>query len=559
MKLHGLGLLATFGTALGIGWISVHPPEPSGPPVAGPSPKLRVRPSVAVHGGAPGEALGSQLRAIRDPDQLARAALMLVETLSPEQLADWVLHDRFLPREGMAAEVFRLAALERCLADCPERLLEAAATGYSNQSIRGQALKAVAKRDPRWVLGWMTGRPVETWEHSALDVLADDFPAEVIQRIAEGYREGRSYFAYSGGDAWLFDKIARSQPAQLAESLESLPRLVRLQAEGALASVELEQDPDRGLAKLMARTDGWKVFTFASDAPGSRSRQDELGGMLLEHLDQLPSSWREGLMGSNELVSGTIAERWLDADLEAAGFTSRQASAIRSQALMGMIHRGASEEALAKWQELPEMTDTALQQFLPYLFVADDPAGNEALLATIGDETLREEARGFIGQRDRAENSGPVEPLTAERWAADVREVSPQLMGWGAAPVVVASARTRFEAMEGEERRQAALALGRFPFTRTPAQRELYGEALKVLAEDPPPADPGRPRQDIASRASDHAVALMMRDPGAASNWVDELPPGEVKDAARGELFTRWQDYDPSAARQWWEKVRGGD
>jgi hypothetical protein len=253
---------------------------------------------------------------------------------------------------------------------------------------------------------------------------------------------------------------------------------------------------------------------------------------------------------SPNLIRGDHAGEWAMLDFEGAGFSDEQASRMRQKALLAMGGAGKSEEALAIWQQLPALSEEDLQQFLPCLFNTSDPEGNEALLAGIADDALREQARGFIGKQDAAENTGPV---TVANWDDDAAGAARQAMQWGAKVSAVEEARGRFLALEETERREVAVGMVEAFRRGGPAQQELYGEALRVLAGAPEVADEKLRGWGTEYRAELHAFELLQADASRAADWVDSLPPGEIRELVRAGFFERWKHYDPAAAQRWWD------
>lgn len=547
MKVWIAGSTIAFVLATAVGWGTAGNRGKPQDEITRQPAKSRDRPDAAGRNDST-RALLSRLRKIENPEELAKAALSLVESMSHDELADWLLHQRFRPREGMAAELFRQAARERCLRECPELLLEPVGKGYAdpNAFLRGEALEVIARRDPEQALAWMRGRPAENVELAALKVLAATHPDEVIQRIVERYVADGEYLSWSGGDSRVLLEIARHDPAALVAAAGELPGKMKTQAEGALALMEWERDPDGGLATLLARADGWQVFAMAS----SMSDQNDLMAFLIPKLAELPPGWRQQLVDAPDVIRGGHAGEWVAVDFEAAGFSDVQASRMRQKALLAMVGAGDREAALAVWQQSPPMAVENLQQFLSYVFDENDPQGNEALLAGIADKSLREQARGFIGQQDAAENTGP---RAVADWDEDAMGAARQAMSWGAEAGAVEEARGRFHAMEDSERREVAVGMVESFHRGGSAQQELYGEALRVLAEDPGSSDEGLRGRGVEYRATVHAFDLFQTDATRAADWVDSLPAGEVRDSVRTGFFERWKNYDPTAAQRWWD------
>lgn len=555
------GGIAGFGLALAAGWATAGKDAASASEKEPRTAKWREREPGSRPDGAASRALISRLRAINHPDELAKAAISLAGAMSHEDLADWVLRDRFRPREGMAAELFRQIALERCLRECPERLLEQVGQGKAdlNTAIRSRALATMARHDPERVLAWMEGRPTANWESAALQILAPLYPGQVMERLSQHTIAKGAYGGWSNNESRALLEIARHDPAILSRASRDFPGHLRLRAQGMLAVADMEKDPDAALAKLLARPDGAEVMAKAAESlrdahPAGLDDPEglDLAAVLLPRLGDLPSGWRERI-GGRHFINERNAHAWLAADFEGAGFSAGQASKVRQSALLAMAGRGDEEAALAIWQKLPALNEGDLQQFLPYAFEGKDPETIEALLAGIANETLREQARGFIGKVDAAGSPPPREPITVDEWLADPKRNVGRVMSRWADAELVTEARERFHSLDGTQQKEVAESLIGTSMHRSPAQTELYGDALRVLAEFPVKPDANRPGHDVTSKASAHAVELMMRDAAAGSVWVDSLPAGEVRDTARDALYERWKHFDPEAAERWRE------
>jgi len=260
-----------------------------------------------------------------------------------------------------------------------------------------------------------------------------------MERLSQHTIAKGTYGGWSSNESRTLLEIARHDPEVFSRASRDFPGHLRLQLEGMLAVADMEKDPDAALAKLLARPDGAAVMAKAAESlrdahPAGLDDPEglDLAAVLLPRLGDLPSGWRERIGSSHGIISQRNADAWLAADFEGAGFSAGQASAVRQSALLTMAGRGDEEAALAIWQKLPPLSEGDLQQFLPYAFEGKDPETIEALLAGIADETLREQARGFIGRVDAAGSPPPREPITVDEWLADPKRNTGRVMGSGA-------------------------------------------------------------------------------------------------------------------------------
>jgi hypothetical protein len=317
---------------------------------------------------------------------------------------------------------------------------------------------------------------------------------------------------------------------------------------------------------LWDRPGGWQMFQSIL-----RENQ-ELRRSLLTELPNLPAIWRQDIAGnSSSFIRRGDTTKWLDADLEAYGFSPGQAGQIRDNALRLMIWYDA-EKALARIDGM-EMDPSRRQGLMGQIFesLGKNPEKAEALIARMSDPEEREQARrsvaaGKASMLARFGEATEIKPANPEEWVDRMGAVDPrgsadwsqylrQMEQWG--PDQQAKLSQQFAALPDDRKAQLARVLVAGGGSLFSGTIPVTGDAIRYLVANPAalPGGPAGDKTDPMRLTSEYASKLAYRNPAAAGEWVATLPAGDAKLWAQKNVARNWAVYDPKAAGQWVESL----
>ncbi len=492
-----------------------------------------------------------QMRAIRDagsPSERLRTAVALATSLPPSEFAAWVEGDRFNFRKGPELDVFRMILFERWIKEAPDRLIPWAIQNNHGQAAR--ALIALAKDDPQRLIDHFHANPNPKSEFQILDEVAKKHPTLALQRLQElsaaGLPAGTIEMAKS-----LLVELAKSSPAALEATLESLAPDLRREAETALSGQRLAASFSAEIRALWDHPDGWRIFD------SNVSENGELATKALAQIADFPESWKARVAeNAYDFINDQNGKDWFNADLEGAGFSASQAKRIRERTLTGLASSDP-EFALQKMTE-SGMDSSTKQDIISS--VIRSAKGDEAKIAELLQSMPTEEDRQFfldqlqISKIAKSEGTKekPVEWLdklgAIDGTKARPYEILNQLRGWDKAKV--AELRAGFNGLPAEQQQNigSLVAAGGMYVHIDPG---FAGDAIRALLTHPPAyIEPNR-RDDAVMASSNFAVQLSVNDPAAATSWINTLPQGDAKLWARKNVAANWNQYDPKAVTQW--------
>jgi hypothetical protein len=467
-----------------------------------------------------------KLNAIRQaasPEERMRATLELAMNLPTSEIAAWMEGRLFDVGDGYELTLFNKILKERWKAEDPGGLIAwyvKDRSGYAAGTLAEWAVK-----DPQQVLDFLRERAEPQLALRALSEIAGKDPvlaAKGLREIvANGFGENETYPLME-----LMRKLASKAPGVLEGMLGELPSAMRAKGEGALIEQRLTGNFSGELSKLLNHPDGLKIFSEALSSNRS------LGGNLLENLGTVPASWRHALASNAHTLVSTEPQKWLSADLQAAGFSDEDAKKIRSNAL--------SRIASSQPQEALRLLDSV-------------------------DLSAEERARisGYLRaseENKNGEDSAQKRPNVAEQpadWLKQVASINSEvvpyryyseLRKWDAGRI--AELGKQFDTLTPEQKTAVANNLAQAGEGLDPS---LMNKAIEHLVAAP--ANPESNRQgraaDPVSLASSHAVQWLKNDPDAASAWVNRLPASEAKTWAQKNLAANWVKYDFEEAQRW--------
>ena len=505
------------------------------------------------------------IRGAATPEQRMRATIDLARSLPISELELWLEKRWFDSGDSFDFTLFNKIARQRWEAEDREGLI--AYYLKSNSPRAREMLAKLATEDPARALALSFDKSNPGVEMATLFAVA-----AVDTKLALTHLKGMLERGVFDGPNNIYQassflqSFAQKDPAALEALLTSMPRQMREMAEGAITGQKLKADFAGALKELMERPDGFKAFEAAY------SQGDDLKGGILDHLSELPESWKKQIGKSLHRVIGQEnAAKWLEADLEGMGFTATDAKRVRDLAL----HYHAIKNPTEALKMLGSMglSENSRRNVIGNTFrsARGNPKKMEELMAALESEEDMAIARQFVEvkegglvSKDPAQIKEPKEWLEAvmSRDTAN-RLVYLHYMERWPKEKIDASA-DEFRGMAAAEKSSLALLLADSNFSASGAggAQELKGEAIRYLVENPPPKEENKGQggadpfgfggqADPNSAASSYAVFLAQKDPDAASQWVQTLPAGEARQWAQKNLAKNWAMYDPEAMQQW--------
>lgn len=466
----------------------------------------------------------SVIRQAASPEERMRATLELATNLPTSEIVAWFEGRLFDVGDGYELTLFNKILKERWKAEDPGGLIAWYVKDRSGYA--AGMLAEWAAKEPQQVLDFLRERTEPQLALQALNEIAGKDPALAAKGLREiaanGFGENESYRL-----AELLQKLASKAPDVLEGMLDELPLTMRAKGESALIQQRLTGNFTGELSKLFNHPDGLKIFQAALDANLS------LGGPMLENLGTIPASWRHALASNAHPFIAAEPQKWLNADLRAAGFTDADAKNIRSDALMRIASR-QPQEALRLLDSLGLSAD------------------EQASMARNIESYTKNSGSGETGKERPKVADQPADWL---KQVAGVNSESndsylyySELRKWDAGRI--AELGKQFDTLTQEQKTAVANNLAQAGERLDPS---LMNKAIEHLVTVP--ADPELRRQgrapDPLRLASSHAVEWAKNDPDAASAWVNHLPASEAKTWAQKNLAANWIKYDFEAAQHW--------
>jgi hypothetical protein len=304
----------------------------------------------------------------------------------------------------------------------------------------------------------------------------------------------------------------------------------------------------------MERPDGWKILS------DSLSNDKGLKDKSIEQLANLPAGWKSSLASSSyNAIDSTNASQWWNADLEGLGFTTKDAKRIRLTALGRMASR-QPEDAL-KLMAGSGFDANERRNVIANIF-SNHRENAETLLGMLDSEEEKMIARAYLpSNSDSSSSAGPLKIETPTDWleqigSADFNSGSSyqylsMLRGWDSDKI--AELGTQFRSLPDEKKTQVAQVIAGNGGHSGHLDPALVSDAIRhLVAQAATPKDENRGNSsDPIVQASQFAVNWSMKDPDAASQWVQSLPAGDAKLWAQKNLAATWTQYDPEAVEQW--------
>ena len=540
-----------FVGAVALGWKTAPTPPETGTQQTSPETKVS-RERVPGGRDAAAAEVARKMRAVRagiTQEQRIRSAVSLAMALPPSEFAEWAEGDRFDFRAGPELSIFRMVLFERWQMEEPDSLIEFAVRNNHGQAYRG--LEQLLKNDPTRVLEYFRAHPNDSFELGKLPALAASEPGLVMTRLAEMSERGMTAKAGEASEK-LFRELAAKHPSMLEAALDDLSPVLQKKAETALSGVRLAADFQSEIRALWERPDGWEIFSESLQA------NPALGAGFLGELAAMPVSWKNSLGDfPYYAVRGESARKWLEMDLEEAGFSERHVDSIRVRAAQELMRKdpdfviGVLGSLNLEKRERAELFAAA------FMRLRNSPEKAERLIAELGSEEDRTAAREQLElQKLRSESPEVKEPgdwiqafgsgvatsssvyaFTAETGRWDEKQVS--------------AFQEEFKDLASTEKQKVALALASRA-ADAGGNEALVSDAIGYLVNHPPETDErGWMRDDPRMMASEFALRIASRDLTAASAWINTLPEGEASQWARRNVAKDLQQYDPAAVRDW--------
>jgi hypothetical protein len=519
----GFSAMAFVGWALGEKNLSPNGSPPSASPAHS---ETRIQGTGRpVDSNAPGD-VQRKLNLIRQaasPEERMRATLELAMNLPTSEIAAWLEGRLFEVGDGYELTLFNKILKERWKAEDPGGLVAWHAKDRSGFATG--MLAEWAAKEPQQVLDFLRERAEPGLALQALTAIAGKdsaLAAKGLLEIASNCVSESQNYQMSE----LMKKLAATAPDALGNMLDALPPAIRAKGERALIQKRLTESFAGELPRLATHPDGLKIFSE------SLQENPSLRDHLLDNIGSIPPSWRHALAVNSSSFVSSQPEKWLNADLQAAGFSAEDARNIRSRALKRIASR-KPQEALALLDSLG----------LP-------PDERAAMQRNIEAYTQNSNS-----------NEGEKRPKVADQpgdWLKQVADINPQngnqyayyseLRKWDAGRI--AELGKQFDTLTQAQKTAVANNLAQVSSDLDPALVNKAIEHLVTVPVDPELRRQGR-AADPVSLASNHAVQWSKNDPDAASAWVNRLPASEAKTWAQKNLAANWIKYDYEEAQRW--------
>jgi hypothetical protein len=513
------------------------------------------RPLRAVRDHGPPSAVRQRmasLKAIASPEERMRAAIDLALQLPTTDIASWMEGEWFQIGAGFDILLFKRILIDRWNKEDPEGLLIWRLKNRSGQS--GIMMASWAEQEPDRVLSIFKDRLSKEQKQLSLAEIAKRNPRFALlclPYLPSGNSDGFSMDLDALHNREILATLAKSSPAGLETSLDSLPEEMRRMAESALVAERLRSSFDSEFAKLVERPDGWKVFSECM------SQWSDLKSTLINELAILPPAWKNQIATDpHRWIDSTNATHWWNANLEASGFTAEQAQAIRTQAVPVM---GSENPAQAlQLMDAAELDQDTRKVLIGNVFRNHKDKAEE-LIGLLRTEEDRNYARQWMNPTATSEGLAASIESPSDWLEHAIAPASPKsdpdlllstLRQWDAGKINEFGA--RFRELPDDQKTTAAeiITSSRYHFNQL--DRSLVAEAMRQIIAHPFESDHIDPFETTPiHRASEFAVEWSRQDPEAASQWVQTLPPGETKLRVQMNLAMNWKPYDPDAVDHW--------
>lgn len=493
----------------------------------------------------------AQMRAIRDagsPAERLRTVVALANSLAPSEFPAWAEGDRFNFRKGPELDVFRMIIFERWIKEDPASLIPWAIQNNYGQA--GRALIAMAKDDPQRLIDHCRTNPNAKDELQILDEVAKKHPALALQRLQDLSAAGLPSETLRLAKSLLVE-LAKSSPAALEATLESLPVDLRREAESALSGQRLITSFSAEIRALWDHPDGWRIFQ------SNLSGNGELGTKMLAQIADFPESWKARVVENYyHFINSENSKDWFNADLEGKGFSASQAKRIKESSLNELA---SSDPEFALRHLAGSDIDSGTRQSLITNAISSSSGDSEKtarLIELMTSEEDKQFARDQLKLSEIAKSDGaaqkPAEWLdklvAIDGAKARPYEILNQLRGWD--KTKLAELRAGFNALPVEQQQNigSLVAIGEGYERIDPG---FAGDAIRALVTHQTANSDSRRDNDPVMASSNFAVNLSSKDPAAATSWINTLPEGDAKLWARKNVAANWNQYDPKAVTQW--------
>jgi hypothetical protein len=513
------------------------------------------RPPRAVRDLGPSSAVRQRmasLKAIASPEERMRAAIDLALHLPASDIASWMEGEWFQTGSGFDILLFKRILIDRWSKEDPEGLLFWRLENRSGQS--GIMMASWAEQEPDRVLSIFKDRLSKEQKQSSLAEIAKRNPRFAmlcLPSLPPGKSDGFSVDLDALHNQEILATLAKSSPAELEASLDSLPGEMRRIAESALVVERLRSSFDSEFAKLVERPDGWKIFSECL------SQRSGLKHSIINELANLPPAWKNQIANNSyHLIDSANATQWWNADLEASGFTKEQVQKIRTRSVSAMWSENPGQAL--QLMDAAELDQDTRQVLISNVFRNHKDKAEE-LIGLLSTEEDRNYARQWMAPTATSESlaasiESPADWLEQATAPAspksDPDELLSTLRQWDAGKINEFSA--RFRDLPEDQKTTAAEIITSSKYHFNQLDRSLVAEAMRQIIVHPFESEHIDPFETTPiHRASEFAVEWSRQDPEAASQWVQTLPPGETKLRVQMNLAVNWKPFDPDAVDQW--------
>ena len=558
---------AVFLTTVAAGWFLPKPSHPRTTPPGNTAAPAKSRRSAWKRHQSLAAETRSQVAAVRkagDEEHRILAAIALARSIPASDFDEWLDDGFFDFRNGPELTIFRKILEERwksedpegfvawCLGDMRGMSLPPEWASDKPQSDAMKILSGWALDDPERLAAYFSKHPNNSVLGGMLKQLSSHHPDAAARLLASA--AATPGFAEVDFLRPTLATLAKNSPASLESILPSLPGPLRYEGETLLSKKRLKESFSAELERLSNHPEGWRIFERCARSI------DRSGTALLEHLPELPAEWRSRFAGQFRHFVGYDFDPapWLDADLQAAGFTRAQARQIRAKALSAYAFR-KPEETLA-FLKNTDLDPEGRRQLISSVFAQAENHPDNALkwFEMLDSESDLQTARDIMGRF--APHSPPPEhpyrrPESPEQWIDLLasKDMTKKQKLRAIQSISFESPKARkifvenFRAMpEGTKTEVAKL----FVESSTMPAGEIGAEAVMHLIAHQSPASETEQTQFI-SAASQVARSMVLEEAPAACEWVAQLPEGSTKRWTQKNMAAAWARHDPAAMRQW--------
>ena len=562
MKIHFKGLAFYLATALcvvcmvGLGskLADLRRKQNSADVAKIPEPQTRsLRPSRKTGSSKPFQQQVAAIRGIASPEERLRATIDFATHLPASEIAAWMEGRWFQTGNGFDVTLFHNILIERWGKEDPEGLLLWQADHNPEQT--GATLARWATSDSERTLDFIKNHLTANQKQQAMMGIARNNPSFALLCLRDmpaGKATVDGYDLSGFHNSVVFAEIAKSSPAELEQGLDTLPEDMRKLAESALIGSRLRSSFDTEFPKLLDRADGWNILN-------QNIQSFEVRAKLFEQLANLPQEWKNQLARvAYKAIDSSEALQWWNSDLEGMGFRSSDAQRIRNTAISALA-RQQPADAL-RLMKNAEISEDQRADLVANIFRnLEEGADFDGLIQILDSDEDKKIAQSFI-PLDK-DSSAAAKISSPADWLAQAASVDPDyqsrqrifsvLADWDQEKIVELG--KMLPSLPEDQRRNAALLLANSHKHLLNFSPEVIGEAIRHLIADDITiqADENDPFSEKPTQACLHAVNWMLKDPEAASQWVQSLPDGEAKLWAQRNLAINWQLYDPEAVTRW--------